>query len=103
MIFKSHDIRHTLLPNYKVDWCVKVDAIDELNNIPENKNNNNKEILFRSINNYLTIKPYMQGSHDIELTCTDIYGNRLVNSGEGMLYVKSNIETDKYYDNFGYV
>ena len=32
----------------------------------------------------------MLGSHDIELTCTDIYGNRLTNAGQGMLYVKEN-------------
>lgn len=89
IIFRSHDIRNTFIPNYKVDWKIAVETIDELNNIPENINNRRKETLFRSINNYLSIKPYMLGSHDIELTCTDIYGNRLVNKGEGILYIKN--------------
>lgn len=102
MIFRSHDIRNTFIPNYKVDWNIKVESVDELSNIPENRNNKRKETLFRSINNYLSIKPYMLGSHDIELTCTDIYGNRLVNKGEGMLYIKQNKETNEYY-NYGYV
>ena len=102
MIFRSHDIRNTFIPNYKVDWKIAVEMVDELSNISENINNKRKETLFRSINNYLTIKPYMLGSHDIELTCTDIYGNRLVNKGEGILYIKENKENCEYY-NYGYV
>lgn len=101
VIFRSHDIRNTFIPGYKVDWCIKTDSVDELNNISENINNNRKEILFRNINNYLSISPYMLGSHDIELTCTDIYGNRLTNIGEGMLYVKENKNNTEYY-NYGY-
>lgn len=102
VIFRSHDIRNTFIPGYKVDWCVKVDSVDELNNIPENINNNRKEILFRNVNNYLSISPFMLGSHDIELTCTDIYGNRLTNTGEGMLYVKENKNKTEYY-NYSYI
>ena len=102
MIFRSHDIRNTFIPGYKVDWKIAVEIVDELNNIPENINNRRKETLFRSVNNYLSIKPYMLGSHDIELTCTDIYGNRLVNKGEGILYIKENKENSEYY-NYGYV
>jgi len=44
----------------------------------------------------------MLGSHDIELTCTDIYGNRLTNTGEGMLYVKENKNKTEYY-NYSYI
>ena len=102
MIFRSHDIRNTFIPGYKVDWKIAVEMVDELTNIPENINNRRKETLFRSVNNYLSIKPYMLGSHDIELTCTDIYGNRLVNKGEGILYIKENKENSEYY-NYGYV
>lgn len=102
IIYKSHDINNTFLPDYKIDWRVSNYSVDELDNISENINNIQKETLFRSINNYLTIKPYMLGSHNIELTCTDIYGNRLVNKGEGLLYIKPNTETDKY-TNYGYI
>lgn len=102
VIFRSHDIRNTFIPGYKVDWCVKVESVDELNNISENVNNNRKEILFRNVNNYLSVSPYMLGSHDIELTCTDIYGNRLTNAGEGMLYVKENKNKTEYY-NYSYI
>lgn len=49
-----------------------------------------KETLFRSINKVLSIKPETLGAHDIELTCIDKYGNKLVNSGSGRLYVSKN-------------
>ena len=45
MIFRSHDIRNTFIPNYKVDWNIKVESVDELSNIPENRNNKRKETL----------------------------------------------------------
>ena len=34
MIFRPHDIRNTFVPNYKVDWKIAVEMVDELNNIP---------------------------------------------------------------------
>lgn len=101
MIFAPNDEYHAFLPGYKVDWNIKLSSVDELINNEQNINVNNKEILFRSINNQLCINPYMLGSHDVQLTCTDIYGNRLVNNGEGLLYVKEN--KDKSYFNYSYV
>jgi len=89
-IFGSHNSNHTFKEGFKKKWRVSVASVDELQNISENINTNGKETLFRCINDYLSIKPYMLGSHDIELECTDIYGNRLVNKGEGLLFVNIN-------------
>ena len=101
LIFRAHNSNNTLKEGYKKDWKVSVMSIDDLENTSNHINNNNKETLFRSINDKLTIKPYMLGSHNIQLTCTDIYGNRLVNEGEGLLFVKES-ETDEY-KNYSYI
>ena len=41
----------------------------------------------------------MLGSHNISLECTDIYGNRLINPGEGLLFIKDNGK----YENYSYI
>lgn len=101
VIFKLNDSNNVFKNGYKIDWKVSALSVDELDNEDGIINNNRKEILFRSINDILTIKPYMLGSHDIELTCTDIYGNRLINKGEGLLFVNEN-ETGEY-KNYSYI
>lgn len=100
-IFRAHNSNNTFKEGYKKQWKVSVSSIDELTNIQENINTNKKEVLFKSINEYLTMKPYMLGSHDIQLECTDIYGNRLVNKGEGLLFVNHN--ENGMYDNYSYI
>lgn len=101
VIFRSHNSNHTFKEGYKKEWRILTYSVDEYDIDDGIINNNSKEILFRSINDHLTIKPYMLGSHNIELTCTDIYGNRLVNKGEGLLYVKEN--PNKEYRNYSYI
>ena len=101
LIFRAHNSNNTFKEGYKKDWKVSVMSIDDIENTNRIINNNNKETLFRSVNDKLTIKPYMLGSHNIQLTCTDIYGNRLVNEGEGLLFVKES-ETDEY-KNYSYI
>ena len=101
VIFRSHNSNNTFKEGYKKEWRVSVKSVDDLSNTKYHINNNHKETLFRSVNDHLTITPYMLGSHDIELTCTDIYGNRLVNSGEGLLFVKENQNGE--YQNYSYI
>lgn len=100
-IFRSHNSNNTFKEGYKKEWRVAVKSVDDLSNTKYHINNNHKETLFRSVNDHLTITPYMLGSHDIELTCTDIYGNRLVNLGEGLLFVKENQNGE--YQNYSYI
>lgn len=99
VIFRSHNSNHTLREGFKQEWKVQVGSVDELSNLEYDIHSNNKHTLFRSINDYLTIKPYMLGSHNISLECTDIYGNRLINPGEGLLFVKDNGK----YENYSYI
>lgn len=87
VIFRPHDLNNVFLADYKVSWKVSARTVDDLDNWDEHQNTDNKEILFRSINKQLPLIPMMFGSHDIQLTCIDIYGNRLVNPGEGQLFV----------------
>jgi hypothetical protein len=42
----------------------------------------------RSINNLLTIKADYLGVNNLEMQVIDSFGNRLVNKGEGKIYVK---------------
>lgn len=98
LLFKSHNSNHTLREGFKKEWKVQVMSIDEES---ETINNKYKETIFRSINDYLTIKPYMLGSHNIQLECTDIFGNRLTNKGEGLIYVKENPNGE--FKNYSYV
>jgi len=100
-IFRSHNSNNTFKEGYKKEWRVAVKSVDDLSNTKYHINNNHKETLFRSVNDHLTITPYMLGSHDIELTCTDIYGNRLVNLGEGLLFVKE--KQNGEYQNYSYI
>ena len=101
IIFRAHNSNNTFKEGYKKDWKVSVMSIDDIENTSIHINNNNKETLFRSVNDKLSVKPYMLGSHNIQLICTDIYGNRLVNDGEGLLYVKES-KTDEY-KNYSYI
>lgn len=90
LIYHHHDIDNVLKPGYHVEWKVSNYTFDDVTNWHNHKNTDDIEILFRSINDYLPIKPEYLGSQDIELECIDIYGNRVVNSGSGLLYINEN-------------
>lgn len=90
VMFIEHDVESSFLPGYHTEWKVSSNTIDDTDNWAAHGNTNEKEVLFRSINKVLSIKPEMLGAHDIELTCIDRYGNKLINPGSGMLYVTKN-------------
>ncbi len=90
IILSSNDDKNIFLPGYVSTWTWKTDTLDDNDNIIDYKKNNSKTTVFKSINNILTVKPYLLGSQDIELSCVDIYGNRVINEGSGALYVNKN-------------
>ena len=90
IILSSKDDKNIFLPGYASTWTWKTDTLDDNDNIIDYKKNNAKTTVFKSINNILTLKPNLLGSQDIELQCVDIYGNRVINDGSGMLYVNKN-------------
>lgn len=99
ILFTDHDTENVFTPGYHTSWKVSSDTIDDTNNWDAHLNTNDKEVLFRSINKILSIKPEILGAHDIELTCIDKYGNKLVNPGSGKLYVKEN---ESYISDLGF-
>ena len=63
-------------------------TIEDNSNWPNRQSKMEKILLFESINDILSVKPYMLGSQSIELYCTDKYGNVIKNTGGGNIYVK---------------
>ena len=90
VILSSFDDKNIFLPGYASTWTWKTDTLDDNDNIIDYKKNDVKTTVFKSINNILTVKPNLLGSQDIELQCVDIYGNRVINEGSGVLYVNKN-------------
>ena len=75
--------------NFMKLWKWKSFFIEDNSNWPEREHNMQKSVLFESINNIISIKPYILGSQNIELYCTDKYGNCIKNIDGGNLYVVS--------------
>lgn len=90
VLFIDHDSENIFCDGYHTEWKVSANTVDDTENWDAHETTMDKETLFRSINKVLSIKPETLGAHDIELTCIDKYGNKLVNSGRGRLYVSKN-------------
>ena len=74
----------------KVNWDWKSFLIDDQSNWHSNLDLIGKQLVFRSVNKTLCIKPELLGSQTTQMTCCDIYGNRIINEGEGFIYVNNN-------------
>lgn len=73
----------------KVNWYWKSYLIDDLSNFHNTFEIIDKQIIFKSINKILTVKPELLGAQSPNMVCCDIYGNRLTNEGDGFIYVDS--------------
>lgn len=89
LMFRDHDRENAFKDGYKVEWAVISKMLDERTNLNEYIKNDYPEVVFRSANRVLSIIPSIIGPQNVELTCTDIYGNKLINSGNCKLYVKN--------------
>ena len=111
VIFGEHDKNNVFKPGYYIEWCMKTTILEDTDNIDNFSYHSKKTNILRSGNKFLNIQPSYLGSHDIELKCVDIYGNRLINKGEGLLYVNENkdykgkrsnlLPTISYYCEYG--
>ncbi|WQJ53488.1 MAG: hypothetical protein [Wendovervirus sonii] len=91
IMFTHNNIDNVLLPNYQVQWKVSTYMIDDIENWDNYRNNESKKTLFMSVNNILPFNANILGPYDIQLICTDIYGNKIINEGSGKLYVTEQI------------
>ena len=83
----------TLISNIsRYDWKWTIQTIDETDNIDGYIHNNKDYILFKSGNKAVSVIADMLGANNVELVCTDIYGNRITNNGSSNIYVKEKEE-----------
>lgn len=75
-------------------WRWKVKALEDKSNWRNVETNIGDITLFESVNDVLSVRPYMLGSQSIELYCYDKYGNCVKNTGGGNIYVMQ----DSYVD-----
>lgn len=73
----------------KVQWNWKSYLIDDHENWHTTSDNIDKQIVFKSANKVLSIKPELLGTQSPNMICYDLYGNKLINEGDGFIYVDS--------------
>ena len=78
----------SFLETYQYQWKWSTTILDDPDNNEDFINTYKDSVILRSINNILTINAEYLGVNNIELQVIDSYGNRLINKGEGKLYVK---------------
>lgn len=71
---------------YRWKWSTTI--LDDFDNNDDYINTYDNTVIMRSINNLLTIKADYLGVNNLEMQVIDSFGNRLVNKGEGKIYVK---------------
>ena len=71
---------------YRWKWSTTI--LDDFDNNDDYINTYDDTVIMRSINNLLTIKADYLGVNNLEMAVIDSFGNRLVNKGEGKIYVK---------------
>ena len=86
--FQTHD--SYIETGLKVNWNWQSFVIDDQSNWHSNLDLIGKQTIFKSVNKVLCVKPELLGSQTVQMTCCDIYGNRLINGGEGFIYVNNN-------------
>ena len=82
VIVSSEDTYGTFWKSYKSSWKVSVEQLDFADQREHN------QTVYRAVNNCLSLKPSLKGTHRIELKAMDIFGNQTVTEKDGLLYVK---------------
>lgn len=73
----------------RVHWDWKSYIIDDQETFTTEQGLIDKQVVFKSANKVLTIKPELLGSQSPNMICCDVYGNRVVNEADGFVYVDS--------------
>lgn len=88
----SQNIFDTSIP-LKIHWNWKSYIIDDHETFESEQGLIDKQIVFKSANKILTIKPELLGSQSPNMVCCDVYGNRVINEADGFVYVDNGTRT----------
>jgi len=88
VILGTSDINEVFDGAYHTEWTWKCETFDDTTNWRNHTNVIGKEKLFRSTNDYLSVRPRYAGPQDIYADCIDKFGNKVTANGSGHLFVR---------------
>lgn len=71
----------------RIHWDWKSYIIDDHETFESEQGLIDKQVVFKSANKILSIKPELLGSQSPNMICCDVYGNRVINEADGFVYV----------------
>lgn len=71
----------------RIHWNWKSYIIDDHETFESEQGLIDKQVVFKSANKILSIKPELLGSQSPNMICCDVYGNRVINEADGFVYV----------------
>lgn len=81
----------------RVHWDWKSYIIEDQETWQSEQGLIDKQVVFKSANKILTIKPELLGSQSPNMICCDVYGNRVINEADGFVYIDKGEDTvDKF-------
>lgn len=85
----SEKFNDTSVP-LRIHWNWKSYIIDDHETFESEQGLIDKQVVFKSANKILSIKPELLGSQSPNMICCDVYGNRVINEADGFVYVDAN-------------
>lgn len=82
----SQSFNDTSVP-LRIHWDWKSYIIDDHETFESEQGLIDKQVVFKSANKILSIKPELLGSQSPNMICCDVYGNRVINEADGFVYV----------------
>lgn len=82
----SEKFNDTSIP-LRIHWDWKSYIIDDHETFESEQGLIDKQVVFKSANKILSIKPELLGSQSPNMICCDVYGNRVINEADGFVYV----------------
>lgn len=77
----------------RIHWDWKSYIIEDQETWQSEQGLIDKQIVFKSANKILTIKPELLGSQSPNMICCDVYGNRVINEADGFVYINKGEDT----------
>ena len=85
----SEKFNDTSVP-LRIHWNWKSYIIDDHETFESEQGLIDKQVVFKSANKILSIKPELLGSQSPNMICCDVYVNRVINEADGFVYVDAN-------------
>lgn len=89
----SEKFNDTSVP-LRIHWNWKSYIIDDHETFESEQGLIDKQVVFKSANKILSIKPELLGSQSPNMICCDVYGNRVINEADGFVYVDANVSNN---------